>query len=65
MDLNGLKPTDYRVFKNDHKKGFSTSLRNLHLNQIIYMNYCFANSKNRLTSTSFATPAPVGSYLML
>lgn len=31
----------------------------------IYENYYFTNSKNKTTSTSFATPAPVGSYLML
>lgn len=32
----------------------------------IYENYySFVNSKNKATSTSLATPAPVGSYLML
>lgn len=31
----------------------------------IYENYYFTNSKNKTTSTSFATPAPVGSYLIL
>lgn len=49
-----------------NKKGFSKIIREtFHLNQIIYKNYCFVNSKNRLTSTSLAIPAPVGSNLIL
>lgn len=31
----------------------------------IYENYCFTNSKYAFISTSFATPAPVGSYFIL
>jgi hypothetical protein len=46
------------------KKGFQ-KIENPFLNQIIYENYCLINSKYKLTSTSLATPAPVGSYLIL
>lgn len=48
------------------KKVSQVILRNLSPKpNYIYENYFFANSKNKLTSTSFATPAPVGSYLIL
>ena len=50
---------------NKRKKVSQLIWETFHLNQIIYRNYYFVNSKNKVTSTSFATPAPVGSYLIL